>query len=52
MTGNAGINGGHDAAPFVANLVKIGVANPTEKNLDLYIVLRGLAARDCGGSKR
>ena len=46
MTGNAGIHGGHNHLPFVANLVEIGVADSAEENLDLDILRAGRTARD------
>ena len=52
MAGNAGVDGGHHAAPLVAGLVEIGVADAAEENLDLDVVLGGIAPRDRGGSKR
>jgi len=52
MAGDAGVNGGHDFFPLVASLVKIGVADAAEQNLDLHIVVGGIAAGDGGGSER
>ncbi len=40
VAGNAGIDGGHHAAPLVAGLVEIGVADAAEENLDLHVVSR------------
>ena len=51
MTWDAGVNGGHDAAPLIARLVKIGVADATEENFDLDVVFGGIAALDGCGSK-
>ena len=52
VAGNAGIDGGHHAAPLVAGLVEVGVADAAEEDLDLHVVLGGIAPRDRGGSKR
>ena len=52
MAGNAGVDGGHHAAPLIAGLVEIGVADAAEEDLDLDVVLGGIAPRDRGGSKR
>ena len=52
MAGNAGVDGGHHAAPLVAGLVEIGVADAAEENLDLHVVFGGIAPRDGGGGKR
>jgi hypothetical protein len=49
---NAWIDGRHHAAPLIARLVKIGVADAAEENLDLHVVVGGIAPRDRGGSKR
>ena len=38
MAGDAGIDGGHHAAPLVAGLVEIGVADAAEEDLDLDVV--------------
>ena len=40
VTGHARIYGRHHAAPLVARLVKIGVADAAEQNLDLHVVSR------------
>ena len=37
----------HELAPFVANRVKVGVANATKKNLDLHVAVRWIAPRNC-----
>ena len=52
MAGNAGIDGGHDTAPLIASLVKIGVTDAAEENFDLYVLVSWIAPRDGGGSKR
>ena len=52
VAGNAGVDGGHHAAPLIARLVKVGVADAAEENLDLHIVLGWIAPRDRGGCKR
>ena len=52
MAGNAGVDGGHDAAPLIAGLVEVGVADAAEEDLDLHVVLGGIAPLDGGGSKR
>ena len=51
MAGNAGIDGGHEAAPLVAGLVKVGVADAAEEDFDLHVVVGGIAALD-GGRKQ
>ena len=51
MAGNAGIDGRHHAAPFVASLVEIGVTDAAEEDFDLHVVLGGIAPRDRGGGK-
>ena len=52
MAGNAGVDGGHHAAPLVAGLVEIGVADAAEENFDLHVVFGWIAPRDRSGSKR
>ncbi len=49
FAGHAGIDGGHYAAPLVAGLVKVAVANAAKENLNLDVRLSGIAARN-GGS--
>ena len=49
MAGNAGVDGGHHAAPLVAELVEIGVTDAAIQNFDLYVVFGGVAPRDRGG---
>src|SRR4029077_10142006 len=46
------VNSGHDAAPFVTNLVEVGVADATEKDFYLDIVFSRTASRNRGGSQR
>src|SRR6266513_735178 len=43
---------GHELAPFVADRMEIGVANATEQNFDLHIVLSWIATRNFGGRQR
>ena len=45
VAGDAGVDGGHDAAPLVAGLVEVGVADAAEEDLDLDVV----AGWDRGG---
>ena len=45
------VNSGHDAAPFVTNLVEVGVADATEKDFYLDIVFSRTASRNRGGSQ-
>src|SRR5437763_14643127 len=52
MTGNAGVNGGHDAVPLVTHLMEVGVTHAAEKNFDLHVALRRIASRNCGGGQR
>src|SRR5438067_6308479 len=52
MTGNAGVNGGHDAVPLVTHLMEVGVTHAAEKNFDLHVALRRIASRNCGGGRR
>ena len=52
MAGHARIDGGHHAAPLVAGLVEVGVADAAEEDFDLHVVFGGIAARDGGGGKR
>ncbi len=51
MAGNAGVDGGHNAAPLIAGLVEVGVADAAEENFDLDVVAGGIAALDGVGSK-
>src|ERR1700743_2643914 len=52
MAGNARIDRGHGAAPLIAHLVQIGVADAAEQNLNLYVGFGGIAPRDRGGGER
>jgi len=51
MAGNAGVGSRHDAAPFVAGGVKIGVADTAEQDFDLDVTLGCFTALDGGGCK-
>ena len=42
---DAGVDGRHDAAPLVTDLVEIGVADTAVEDLDLHVVLGRIAAR-------
>ncbi len=46
MAWDAGIHGRHDAAPLIADLVEIGVADTAEQDLDLHVVFRWIPACD------
>jgi hypothetical protein len=52
VTGDAGIDSGHDAAPLVAGLMEVGVTDAAEEDLNLHITLGWIAPRDRGGCKR
>jgi hypothetical protein len=52
VTRNTWINGGHEFAPLVANLVEIRVTNAAIQNFDLYVVFGWVAPRDCVGDQR
>src|SRR6185312_5830950 len=52
MAWDAGINGGHNAAPLVADLMQVGVTDAAEENLDAHIRVGWIAPRDRGGCKR
>src|SRR5271154_2757813 len=43
---DARINRRHHAAPLIANLMEIGVADAAEQNLDLHVVFGWIAPRD------
>jgi len=51
MARHAGIHSRHHVFPFIAYLMKIGVADSAVQNLDLHIVGSGLTALDGGRSK-
>jgi hypothetical protein len=46
------VNRGHDTAPLVTNLVKIGVADAAEQDFDPDIVFGRFPSRNRGGSQR
>ena len=46
MAGDTGIDRGHDITPLVTNLMKIGVADAAEENLDLHVAVGRIAPRD------
>src|SRR5262245_37944529 len=52
MARDNGINGGHDAAPLVADGVKIGMTDAAEEDFDLHIVVGRIPSRDCRGCQR
>ena len=52
MAGDAGVDGGHEAAPLVTDMVEIGVADAAEQDFDLNVVCGWIAPRDRGGGKR
>ena len=52
MARDTGVDSGHGTAPLVADLVEIRVADTTEKDFDLYVVLSGIASLNRGGGKR
>jgi hypothetical protein len=52
MTGDAGVDGGHDFLPLIARLMEIRVADAAEKNFNLNVVLGGISPCDRSGSKR
>ncbi len=52
VAGHAGVDGGHDTAPLVADLVEIGVADAAEEDFDLHVVFGWIAPRDRGGGQR
>src|SRR5436190_20414368 len=47
VTWNDRIICGHELAPFIADRMKIGVANATKKDFDLHVALGGIASLDC-----
>ena len=49
MAWDAGVDCRHDTAPFVADLMEIGVADAAEQDLDLHVGFGGIAARDRRG---
>src|SRR5260370_8935704 len=52
VAGYAGVDGGHHAAPLVADLVEIGVTDAAIQNFELYVVFGWIAPRDRGGGER
>ena len=52
VAGDAGVDGGHHAAPLIAGLVEIGVTDAAEEDFDLNVVLGWIAPRDRSGGKR
>src|ERR1700736_1761725 len=52
MAGHAWIDSGHDAAPLVTNLVKIGVTNAAKEDFDLHVAVGWIATFDLRGSQR
>src|SRR5665213_1652752 len=52
MAGDARVDGRHDAAPFVTDLMEVGVADAAEQDVDLNVVFGRIAPRDGSGSKR
>ncbi len=52
VAGDAGVDGGHHAAPLVPDRVEIGVADPAEEDLDLHVVRGRIAPRDRGCGER
>src|SRR5436305_9881017 len=46
MSRDDGIHRRHDAAPLVAYLVQVRVADAAEQDFDLHIILSWIAARD------
>src|SRR5439155_2183340 len=52
MAGNARVDGGHDAAPLVANLVEIGVTDAAIQNFNLYVVFGWIAPCYRSGGQR
>ena len=52
MARDAGIDGGHNAAPLIAGLVEIGVADAAEEDFDLNVGRGWIAPHDRGRGKR
>ncbi len=46
------VDGRHEGAPLVTDLVEIGVADPAEQDFDLYVAFVWIATLDLGGGKR
>jgi hypothetical protein len=52
VAGNAWVNGLHEAAPLVARIVEVRVANAAVEDFDLHIAWRWFTSRDCRVSQR
>jgi len=52
MTGNAGVDRGHDTVPFVPDSMKVGMADTAEEDFNLNVAIRCFTARDGGGCQR
>src|ERR1035438_9148115 len=52
MAGNNRIDSGHELLPLVADRMEVGVADATEQNLDLHVVIGRIATRNGGGGQR
>ena len=52
VAGDDGVDGGHDAAPLVADRMEIGVADAAEEDFDLHVAFGRIAPRDRGGGQR
>ncbi len=48
VAGDDWVDGGHDAAPFVADRMEVGVADAAEEDFDLHVALRQIAPHDRG----
>jgi hypothetical protein len=51
VAGDAGIDRGHDIAPLVTDLMKIGVADAAEENLELHVAFGRIAPWNRGGGQ-
>ena len=52
MAGDAGVDGRHNAAPLIADLMEIGVTDAAEEDFNLDVFLGWIAPRDRSGRKR
>ena len=52
MARHARVNGLHQAAPLVAGVVEVGVADAAEENFNFHVAGRQLASRNRGGGQR
>jgi hypothetical protein len=52
VSGDARVDGGHETAPLVADLVEVGVTDAAEENFDLHVVRCWVASSDRGGGQR